>query len=240
MDVSVPRLAPSAAGDDVAGTEAGLSPGHAVALGQTDRTLDVACRMLLRAGGPIAVSDLAAELQEDPAPLRSLIAEYARRGRLTCDDDTVIASLGLSAVPSDYEIRFGTGQMWAWCAKSALGLVSALGLGGLVIGRSPVTGAPVTVTVDRSGRVSGGLACFWPADTLRDSCGSAELEYCPAFVILESLPAARSWARQRGFPGEALTIEEAAARSAAYWVPILDLTGHGSDLTARLSGAAEG
>lgn len=239
MDVSAPGAAPTVAGDDAAGAPAGSPPGQPVALGQTDRTLNAACRMLLRAAAPIRVADLAAVLDEEPAALAPLIAEYCRRGRMKCDDDRVVASLGLSAVPSDFEIRFGNRQMWAWCAKSALGLVSALGLGGLVSGRSPLTGSALTVTVDRSGRASDGLAVFWPADTVRDSCGSAELEYCPAFVMLENLRAARSWARQRGFPGEALTTEEAVARAAEYWAPVLDLTGQGSDLSARLSGAAE-
>lgn len=200
-----------------------------VGLGETDRTLNVACRMLLDADAPIAVAELAAALGEPEAAVAALVADYEKLGRMKLDGSEVVASLGLSAVPDEYEIRSGTHRMWAWCAKSGLGVVSVLGQPGSVCGRSPASGMPLTVTFDGSGRFSEALVVFWPDEEFRDSCGSAKRDYCPAFAFLEDPQTARSWASSRGFSGEALTMTEAVFRSTAYWLPILGA----SDRTAR-------
>lgn len=236
---------------DAAGTAAASQPGREhpagatppctpVDITQTDHTLDTASRMLLRDCAPVRVADLAASLGETPAALEPLLAGYEHRGRLKRDGDAVVASLGVSALPSEYQMWFGERRMWAWCAKTALGVVSALGLGGRVAGRSPLTGAELSVTIDGAAHTGSSLVMFWPADTMRASCGSAELEYCPSLALFEDAQAAWTWAHQRGFPGEVVTLREAVSRSREYWAPILDLQGHGSDLAARLSGRAAG
>jgi hypothetical protein len=217
----------------------GGAPDSAVRLGETDAMLNQACRMLLRVGAAIRVADLAAGLGTDPAALEPLIAEYERRGRMKRDGGMIIAALGLSAVPSEYEVSFGRRRMWAWCAKSALGLVSALRLGGEVAGRCPATGVPVSVAFPGDGvghQADAALAVFWPADTMRDTCGSAETDYCPAFAILENAQAAADWAERQGFPGEVLTTKEAVTRAATYYAPVVDLSGLGGDLTLLLAG----
>lgn len=202
-----------------------------VRLGETDRTLNCACLMLLRVCAPVAVADLAAALDEEEAALEPLMAQYERLGRMKRDGATVVASLGVSVVPSEFEIRFGTRRLWAWCAKTALGIVGALGVPGVITGLSPVSRSPLTVTVDGAGQVSEGLVVFWPDDSVCDSCGSAEREYCPIFRLLEDEPTARSWARDMGYSGEVLSTREATARATAYYAPILDLDGRGRELT---------
>lgn len=192
-----------------------------VGLGETDRTLDVACRMLMEADAPIGTAALAAELGEPEAAVAAVVADYEKLGRMKTNGSEVVASLGLSAVPDEYEIRSGTRRMWAWCAKSGVGVVSVLGRPGSVSGRSPASGMPLTVTFDGSGRFSEDLVVFWPDDTFRASCGSAKRDYCPAFAILEDQPTARSWASSRGFSGEVLSMTEAVSRATAYWLPIL-------------------
>jgi hypothetical protein len=192
-----------------------------VGLGETDRTLNVACRMLVEAEAPIGTAALAAELGEPEAAVAALVADYEKLGRMKRDGSEVVASLGLSAVPDEYEIRSGTRRMWAWCAKSGVGVVSVLGRPGSVSGRSPASGMPLTVTFDGSGRFSEDLVVFWPDDTFRASCGSAKRDYCPAFALLDDQPTAQSWASSRGFSGEVLIMTEAVSRATAYWLPIL-------------------
>jgi hypothetical protein len=193
-----------------------------VGLGETDRTLNVACRLLLEACASIGVAELAAALGEPETTVLPLVAEYEKLGRMKHAGSHVVAALGLSAVPDEYEIWSGTRHMWAWCAKSGLGVVSVLGQPGSVSGLSPASGTRLTVTFDGAGRFSDGLAVFWPDDTYRESCGSAKVDYCPAFAILEDEPTARSWASSRGFSGEVLTMAEAVSRATAYYNPILD------------------
>jgi len=226
-------------------TSCSAAADSAVRLGETDAMLNQACRMLLRAGpgAGVPVTDLAAGLGTEPAALEPLIAEYERRGRMKRDGGRIVAALGLSAVPSEYEIRLGQVRMWAWCAKSGLGIVGAVGAGGLVAGRSPLTGTPVSVAFTGQGdehEADAALAVFWPADTMRDTCGSAETDYCPAFAMLETAQAAVDWAGQQGFPGEVLSAKEAVTRAVTYYAPVVDLSGQGSDLGALLTGQAGG
>lgn len=194
---------------------------RAVSIGETDRTLDMVSRMLLEAGQPVGVTELAVALGEPEADVAALIADYDKLGRVKLDGSSVVASLGLSAVPDEYEIRSSARRMWAWCAKSGLGVVSALGQPGSVRGLSPASGKPLTVTFGSSGRFTEDLVVFWPDETYRDSCGSAKRDYCPAFALVEDEPTATAWASSRGFSGEVLTMAEAVSRGTDFWLSVL-------------------
>jgi alkylmercury lyase len=219
------------------GRDTAITP---VRIGDKDATLNAACRMLLRTGAPVPIARLAAEVGEDPADIAALVADYERLGRMRRDGDRVVAAIGVSVIPSDFEIVAGQRHMWAWCAKTGLGVVAALGLGGRVASRSPASGAPVTVEFTGQAPHPSTLVVFWPDDSFRDSCASAAEDYCPSLAIFESADAARGWAEQRNVAGEVLPVEIAANRASEHYSEVLDLTGQGSDLAAGLGGAAPG
>jgi hypothetical protein len=221
----------------VSGGAAGAA--RSPALDERDETLDAACRMLLRTGAPVPLTALATELGVGPAAVEAAVAEQERRGRVRRDaTGAVVASAGISVVPSDYELRIGddaasTGWAgWAWCAKTALGVLGAVGIGGLTATRSLASGAEVRARFDGAIPTDPRLAVFWPSDEFRDSCASAAEEYCPSFSLFESVEAGRCWAAAGGVPGEVVPVREATERAVVRWAASLDLGDRGRDIAA--------
>lgn len=207
-----------------------------LALDQPDEVLDAACRLLMETNTPVSVEELARVLGRDAEAVAGALREHEQRGRVGWGGDgRVVASAGVSVVPSEYELRLGARVLWAWCAKTALGVVSALGMGGQIRWRSPYSGAELSVDFDGSHPADTGLAVFWPSDTFRDSCGSAAEDYCPSFSMFENEAAGRAWARTGGVPGEVIGVEEAISRASVRWRHSLDVTGYGRHLTAALA-----
>jgi alkylmercury lyase-like protein len=206
------------------------------ALDQPDEVLDTACRALMRTNAAVPVDELARLLDRDVDSVTDALREHEQRGRIGWGTDgRVVASAGVSVVPSEYELRLGARVLWAWCAKTALGVVSALGMGGQIRWRSPYTGDELSVDFDGSRPRNTDLAVFWPSDTFRDSCGSAAEDYCPSFSMFENAAAGQAWAGTRGVPGEVVGVEEAIARASVRWRHSLDVTGAGRDLTSVLA-----
>ncbi len=206
------------------------------ALDEPDECLDTACRLLLTGGVPISLNELASQLGADPAALAQVVAEHERRGRMGRDAaGLIVASAGVSVVPSVYELHIGARVLWAWCAKTALGVTSALGMGGVIVSRSPYSGVELRASFAGSHPVPGTPgAVWWPSDTFRDSCGSAAAAYCPAFGLFETAEAARAWATEHQVPGDALTVAEATQRAARRWRQSLGAADAGSHLAAAL------
>src|SRR5579884_2709478 len=207
------------------------------ALDQPDECLDTACRLLLARNAPVSLDELAAALGADLAPVAAAIDAHERRGRIGRDaDGMVVASAGVSVVPSGYELHIAARVMWAWCANTALGVTSALGLGGVILSRSPYSGADLRTRFSGSRPAPGTTgAVLWPSAAFRDSCQSAASAYCPALGLFEDAAAARAWAAANKVPGEVLTVEEATGRAARRWRGSLDMAGTGAGLAAALA-----
>jgi hypothetical protein len=206
------------------------------ALDEPEPALDAACRLLLSTGAPTTVDAVAAESGLSVEDAGRALAAQERRGRLgRLPDGRIVASAGVSVVPSEYEVRVGQRQFWAWCAKTALGVVGAVGIGGSILSRSPLTGRELRAEFAGGSPVTEQLWVFWPSTDFRDSCASATDEYCSVFTMFESAEAARTWVAARQLPGEVLPVKDAAVRARARWVTSLDLPGRGRSLPTTLS-----
>jgi hypothetical protein len=205
-------------------------------LDEPDECLDAACRLLLIGDSPIGVNELSRELGADPAAVAQAVLENERRGRIGRDAaGMIVASAGVSVVPSAYELHIGARVLWAWCAKTALGVTSALSMGGVIVSHSPYSGVELRTSFAGSHPVAGTSgAVLWPSETFRDSCASAAEAYCPALSLFESVEAARAWAKENQVPGEVLTVEEATDRAGQRWRQSLDVAVLGSRLAAAL------
>ncbi|MEW9548341.1 organomercurial lyase [Nonomuraea sp. NPDC050783] len=198
--------------------------------------LDVACRALLTTGAPLSVQALATAMGTDPATAEREVGAQEERGRMTRGaDGRIVASAGISVVPSDYELHVGARVLWAWCANTALGVMSALALGGEVVSHCPASGARLRTVFDGPLPREEGRAVHWPSDSFRRTCGSLSAEYCPTFALFESAAAARAWTRARDVPGEVLPVREATERAAVRWRESLDLGGEGRHLPRALT-----
>lgn len=205
------------------------------ALDEPDLVLDTSCRMLLRTRRPLAVPDLAAALGREVVAVERDIADHERRGRMARDGDgLLVASAGVSVVPSDYDIHLGELRIWGLCAKTALGVVAALGVDATIDSRSPMTGVALRTEFVGSRVVPAEHAVFWPSDEFRDMCGSAAADYCPTFSIFEDEPTAAAWVERGGVPGTILPVAVAAERAAVRWRASLDMAGEGMRLATEL------
>jgi hypothetical protein len=214
----------------------GCQAARELALDEPDDCLDTACQLLLTRDAPVSIGQLADELGAGQASVAQVVADHERRGRIGRDTaGMIVASAGVSVVPSAYELHVAARVLWAWCAKTALGVTSALGLGGVILSRSPYSGARLRTCFTGIRPVAGTSgAVLWPSDTFRDSCGSAAANYCPAFSLFESAEAARAWAAENQVPGEILTVEEATGKAAQRWLRSLDIAVKGPRLAAAL------
>jgi hypothetical protein len=194
----------------------------ALPFGEMDVVLDTACRLLLLRGEPIPLAQLAAEVG-DNVDVEAVLAGHLERGRVGMADGAVVASAGISVVPSDYEMRLGTRRYWAWCAKTALGVASALPVEATIVSHDPVTGTELrTELVDRR-PVPSSYAAFWPTEDFKDSCQSAAGEYCRTLNLFETAEVAKDWSQRADVPGEVLDVEEATARASAKWAQTLGI-----------------
>lgn len=204
-------------------------------LDQPDEVLDTACRLLLLSNAPLPIDELAEALGTDPGRVEQAVTEHERRGRIGRDaQGAIVASAGVSIVPSEYELRVGARVLWAWCAKTALGVMSALGMDGVILSRSPHSGTDLRTEFTGSRPVGTDAVVYWPSDGFRDSCGSAAADYCPSFCLFENARAARAWAEASQVPGEVLALDEATDRAAVRWRQSLDLAGQGRQLRSVL------
>src|SRR6266700_1235221 len=83
-------------------------------LSRPDDTLDTALRLLFTTRRPVPVAVLAARLGVATAALDMTIERFERSGRIRRDEaGMIVASAGVSVVPSDYELVVGDRTCWA-------------------------------------------------------------------------------------------------------------------------------
>ncbi len=183
----------------------------------------LAFRTLLQTGAPVTIADLADRSGGDLSEAEELVADLDRQGLIRRDDDgSVIGSVGLSVVPSHNEIHVGGRRFWTWCAKTSLGILGGAAAGGWVEAQCPASGRELRLDFDgASPQPDTGLAVFWPSEDLMTSCGSVVDNFCVNINFFETASAAETWQTTHQVPGEVLSVEDATARSAAKWRPLV-------------------
>jgi Alkylmercury lyase len=203
-------------------------------LAWSDDTLDRACRLLFGAGEPLPVEALAAELGQQVNAVAETIEGFEQVGRIRRDAaGRIVASSGVSVIPADYTLMIGKRVCWAWCAKTGLGVLGALGAGGQLSTRCQSTGDDLTVhfTADRPEPST--LAVLWPSDRFQRSCHSAADELCTTLSLFASDSAAHEWAQAHGVDAEVLTVAEATGRAVPRWRHSLGLPATREELLGR-------
>jgi alkylmercury lyase len=198
-----------------------------------DEVMAAAFRSLLRDERPPSADDLAAELGRDADEVEAALDELVRRGRIRRDErGRILASAGLSVVPTEHEVSLPGRTVWTWCAKVALGVLGSVGSGGRVLSQCPQTGRRLRLDFDGPQPRSSDLAVFWPSRDFTDSCQSAVEQLCPNINFFESEAAAETWTAARGVPGEVLSVEEAVVR-AIEWAEELGLRREPAAVSSR-------
>jgi hypothetical protein len=188
------------------------------ALSRPDDTLSLALRLLLVEGRPIPLSRLADGPGRDLDTVRVTIERFEELGRVRRGDDgAVVASAGLSAVPSDYALAVGPRRCWTWCAKTGLGILGALAAGGTLATAAPDTGERLVVEFDEGNPRATRHAVLWPSEQFQRGCSSAADQLCITFSLFGDADEATAWARKHGFDAEVITVAEATARSVSLY-----------------------
>lgn len=185
------------------------------------RTL--AFQLLLKSGVPVPVDEFVQIANVDEDAVITSLGDLDRAGRIRRDESgRVVASAGLSIVPSNHEIEIAGKRFWTWCAYDALGIMGSLGRGGRVISKSPQTGDRLEVQFDGGAPRQQDLVLLM-ADT--SCCVSTVEDWCPQVNLFEDEELARQWMATWGVEGEIITISEATERGIRDWMPLLDTYG---------------
>jgi Alkylmercury lyase len=193
-------------------------------LTRRDDALERACQLLLGTGEPVPVEALAAELGQPLQMVAETVERFERAGRVRRGAaGRIVASCGVSVVPADYVLVVGPRARWAWCAKTGLGVLGALGAGGQLSTRCPATGSNLTVRFTAGQAEPSELVVLWPSEGFQRGCQSAVDELCTTLSLFASGHAAREWAQARGVDGEVLTVAEATGRAAPRYRDVLGL-----------------
>lgn len=187
-----------------------------------DAARAAAFRALLDTRSPVTVDALAHAVGCDATRARAALHELERRGLARTDDSgDVVGAYGLSVVPSRDEIEVEGRRYWTWCAKTSLGVLAAIGKGGEISSSDPASGRGLRLSFEGSRPRASNLAVFWPSEEMRSSCSSIVDDFCPNISFFEDAGAAERWAADNDVPGEVLSVEEAAERSAGQWRPLV-------------------
>lgn len=176
-------------------------------------------RALYETGQPVPPALLADKLGWPLERVEAEIDALDRRGLIRRDQGgAVVGAVGLSVVPGSSEISVNGRSFGVWCARTAVGVLAAIGEGGEVRARSPRTGRELRLEFEGAQPQPSEMVILWPAN--ESSCGSAVDELCPNINFFENREAAESWAIENGVAGEIVSIEESTARSVGKWLPL--------------------
>jgi alkylmercury lyase len=166
-------------------------------------------------GQPVSVAAIAAAVgrEEDAVLVQVELLETQgtlRRG----SDGRVVGSGGLSLLPTRHEIRVEGRRFWTWCAYDAFGILGALGRGGTVISRSPMTGKVLEARFDGAVPIDPTMAVFIASTS---GCRSIVDDWCPLNNLFEDVDSARRWGIEQRVAGTALGVVETAQVGAKRW-----------------------
>lgn len=189
---------------------------------ETNPVRIVSFRRLFETGKPVAPTTIAAQLEWPLERVETEIRTLEGKGLIQRDArGEIVGAVGLSVVPSSNEISVNGRSFWVWCARTAVGVLAALGQGGEVRSRSPQSGRELRLAFEGARPQPTEMVVFWPGAEMESSCGSAVDELCTNINFFENREAAQSWAAASGARGDVLSIEEAIARSVGKWTPLV-------------------
>lgn len=182
-----------------------------------------AFRILFETGKPVSAGALAEALGREVCEVEAEAAGLEGDGLIRRDGrGGIVGSVGLSVVPSSSEVHVAGRTLWCWCAKTALGVLAAVGRGGGIVARSPYSGRELRLAFEGASPVPSALVVFWPGSEFAAGCSSTVDDLCPNINFFEDAGAAERWATTNRVTGEVLSIEEACARSVGKWVRLLE------------------
>jgi Alkylmercury lyase len=192
---------------------------------ETNPVRIAAFRILFESGQAVEPSTLVAELGWTLSEVEAETAALEAKGLVRRDQSgSIVGAVGLSVVPSSSEISVLGRDFWVWCARTAVGVLAALGQGGEVRSRSPQSGRELRLGFQGARPQPTEMVIFWPSNEFASSCSSAVDDLCPNINFFEDREAAESWAQANGARGEVLSIDEVIARSVGKWAPLVAAT----------------
>jgi alkylmercury lyase len=169
---------------------------------------------LYRDGAPVTAAMLASDLGRDEPAVRSDLDLLDSQGKLRRLEGGVVGVGGLSLVPSRHEIVVDGRRFWTWCAYDAIGILAALGRGGVAISTSPVTGRRLEVRFAGAVPTDPEPAVFLAN---RSNCRSVVDDWCPLNNLFENAETARGWAAAEAVEGAVLGVVETAELGGERW-----------------------
>ncbi|MEW9548339.1 organomercurial lyase [Nonomuraea sp. NPDC050783] len=181
-----------------------------------------AFHLLLRSPDPVPPRRLAAELGEETETVVADLDLLDRAGRIrrTADGD-VLASLGLTLVPTRHRIAAGPAERHTWCALDALGILGALATDGWIESEAPGAGGRMRIDV-RGGVPVGHPAAYVLFVAEQAPVASVVDQWCPLVNFFTDAESARSWAASARAEGRTLGLDEAARYATRLWLPLIN------------------
>jgi hypothetical protein len=176
--------------------------------------LTAAFRELLEHDEPASLETLAARTGLEPATVAETLDDLRGEGRVViAADGRVNGIAGLSVVPTRHEIHFDGKHRWTWCAYDAVGILSALAVGGVARSTSLFSGDPIEVAFEAGRPARGDVVLFISTAQVN----SVVDDWCPQVNFFESADAALAWKAEAAAQGDVLELETAARTGGDRW-----------------------
>ncbi|WP_052422772.1 organomercurial lyase [Nonomuraea candida] len=188
-----------------------------------------AFHLLLRAPDPVSPQRLAAELGQDLDTVVADLDLLDRVGRIRrTPGGDVLASLGLTLLPTRHRIAVGTTERHTWCALDALGILGALATDGWIDSEPPCGGGRIHIDV-RGGVPMGHPESYVLFIAEQTPVASVVDQWCPLVNFFPDSESARAWATGTGAGGRTLGLTEAAQYATRLWRPLIDVAARSCD-----------
>ena len=104
---------------------------------------------LLLGGAAVGLDELAANTAMARGTVEALVAKLEVQGLVRRDRkrNVVVASWGVSVVPTNFRMSFDGIQLYGWCAEDVIGIPGALGKSAVAESTCVECGAPVRVDI---------------------------------------------------------------------------------------------
>lgn len=179
----------------------------------------VAAFSALRRGEAPAPEQLARDSGLPVSDVRRHLSALMSVGMAGLDESgRVVASDGLSVVPTGHRLVLDGVALFTWCAIDVVGIPAALGADAVASTTCPQCRCPLELRF-RKGEPEGveELVAWAPASV----CSNIVEEFCPQANLFCSAEHLEAWRAQAGSPqGEVLSVEEAIEAGRKVWEPL--------------------